>query len=213
MGASKRIAELICQSLAQISKFTIFSIVRFGNVLGSSGSVSPRFKAQIENGGPVTVTHKDITRYFMTISEAAQLVIQAAAMGKGGDVFVLDMGKPIKIIDFAVSMIKSLGLKPHIADSLDTISKNEEDISIIITGLRKGEKLYEELLIGNKPFVTQHPRIMMARELSLPMSELQLILNKLKNACDNYDIPIILNTLKELPLDYIPTDQKINDVS
>lgn len=211
MGASKRIAELICQAQAQISISTTFSIVRFGNVLGSSGSVSPRFKAQIENGGPVTVTHKDITRYFMTISEAAQLVIQAAAMGKGGDVFVLDMGKPVKILDFAISMIKSLGLKPHVTNSLDNISKNEEDMPIIFTGLRKGEKLYEELLIGKKTFITKHPRIMMATELSLPMSELQLILNKLKEACDTYNVPIILNILKELPLDYAPTDQEIND--
>ncbi|WP_255247263.1 nucleoside-diphosphate sugar epimerase/dehydratase [Sphingopyxis sp. GW247-27LB] len=159
MGASKRVCELILQARAERPDVkTVFSMVRFGNVLGSSGSVVPRFKAQIEAGGPVTLTHREITRYFMTIPEAAQLVIQASAMAKGGEVFVLDMGQPVKIFDLATSMIHLSGLSVRSAENPDG------DIQIVETGLRPGEKLYEELLIGDNPEETKHPRIMRARE-------------------------------------------------
>ncbi|PQM27426.1 capsule biosynthesis protein CapD [Sphingopyxis lindanitolerans] len=167
MGASKRVCELILQArAAQPGATTVFSMVRFGNVLGSSGSVVPRFKAQIAAGGPVTVTHREITRYFMTIPEAAQLVIQASAMAKGGEVFVLDMGEPVKIFDLATSMIHLSGL------SVRTAENPEGDIQIIETGLRPGEKLYEELLIGDNPQETKHPRIMRAREGMLHWEDL-----------------------------------------
>lgn len=209
MGATKRIAELICQANAQEASSTVFSMVRFGNVLGSSGSVIPLFRAQIESGGPVTVTHQDITRYFMTIPEAAQLVIQAGAMGKGGDVFVLDMGDPVKIMDVAIGMVKLHGLVPYMVDHPDPIMPNKGDIRICITGLRKGEKLYEELLIGNNPSRTLHPRILTASEVSLPMSELMAMLEQLHQACDNVDLAKIIEILKELPLDYAPDGANI----
>ena len=209
MGATKRVAELICQAHAREVSSTIFSMVRFGNVLGSSGSVIPRFRTQIENGGPVTVTHKDITRYFMTIPEAAQLVIQAGSMGKGGDVFVLDMGDPVKILDLAMSMVKLHGLVPYIVDHPDQALPEQGDIPICVTGLRKGEKLYEELLIGNNPSPTLNPRIMTASEVSLPMNELMAILERLHQACENVDLSAILDILHELPLDYTPLGEKI----
>lgn len=209
MGATKRIAELICQAHAREVSSTIFSMVRFGNVLGSSGSVIPRFRSQIENGGPITVTHKDITRYFMTIPEAAQLVIQAGAMGKGGDVFVLDMGDPVKILDLAMSMVKLHGLVPYMVDHPDQVLPDQGDIPICVTGLRKGEKLYEELLIGNNPSPTLNPRIMTASEVSLPMKELMAILERLHQACENVDLSAILDILHELPLDYTPLGEKI----
>lgn len=212
MGASKRIAELICQAHARETTQTVFSMVRFGNVLGSSGSVIPRFREQIERGGPVTVTHKDITRYFMTIPEASQLVIQAGAMAKGGDVFVLDMGEPIRILDVATSMIKLHGLKPYLADHPDQASAKDGDIAICITGLRKGEKLYEELLIGNNPSPTAHPRIMTASEVSLTMDELQEVLDRLFQACVDFDLPTIVAILHELPLEYMPQSDAIADV-
>ncbi|RDV01463.1 polysaccharide biosynthesis protein [Sphingorhabdus pulchriflava] len=157
MGATKRIAEMVLQVMAEKSSTTRFSMVRFGNVLGSSGSVVPLFKKQIAVGGPVTVTHPEVTRYFMTIPEAAQLVIQAGAMATSGDVFVLDMGEPVKIIDLARRMIELSGLQ---------VKEGEKDdgIEIRITGLRSAEKLYEELLIGEEPMETHHPRIMRARE-------------------------------------------------
>tara|TARA_R110002124_G_C8957156_1_gene513756 strand:- start:596 stop:2503 length:1908 start_codon:yes stop_codon:yes gene_type:complete len=210
MGATKRIAELICQAHAQESSGTVFSMVRFGNVLGSSGSVIPRFRDQIESGGPVTVTHKDITRYFMTIPEASQLVIQAGAMGKGGDVFVLDMGDPVKIMDVAMGMVKLHGLVPYIVDNPDQVLPEKGDIPICVTGLRKGEKLYEELLIGNNPSPTLHPRIMTASEVSLPMASLMAVLDRLRQACEDVDLPRILAILQELPLDYAPMDGKIS---
>lgn len=167
MGASKRVCELILQArAAQRGVKTVFSMVRFGNVLGSSGSVVPRFKAQIAAGGPVTLTHREITRYFMTIPEASQLVIQASAMAKGGEVFVLDMGQPVRIADLARSMIHLSGLSVRDADNLDG------DIEVVETGLRPGEKLYEELLIGDNPEPTNHPRIMRAREGLWPWEEL-----------------------------------------
>jgi FlaA1/EpsC-like NDP-sugar epimerase len=209
MGATKRIAELICQAHASETSPTVFSMVRFGNVLGSSGSVIPRFRAQIESGGPLTVTHKEITRYFMTIPEAAQLVIQAGAMGKGGDVFVLDMGEPVKILDVAMGMVRLHGLVPYMADHPDQILSEKGDIPICVTGLRKGEKLYEELLIGNNPSSTLHPRIMTASEVSLPMDELMAILERLRQACDTVDLYTIVDILHELPLDYIPVGRKI----
>jgi FlaA1/EpsC-like NDP-sugar epimerase len=212
MGASKRIAELICQASAQESTSTVFSMVRFGNVLGSSGSVIPRFRAQIESGGPVTVTHENINRYFMTIPEASQLVIQAGAMGQGGDVFVLDMGEPVKILDLAISMIKLHGLTPYMVDHADQILPDKGDIPICITGLRKGEKLYEELLIGNDPSPTLHPRIMTASEVSLPMEDLMAVLNRLLAACEDYNLPAIVSILHELPLDYAPLSNEISDL-
>jgi FlaA1/EpsC-like NDP-sugar epimerase len=159
MGCSKRIAEMVLQSLAtQPDCKTIFSMVRFGNVLGSSGSVVPKFHQQIEDGGPITVTHKEITRFFMSIPEAVQLVIQAGAMAKGGDVFVLDMGESVKIRDLAKKMISLAGMKLKDKHNL------KGDIEIKYSGLRPGEKLYEELLIGDNVKGTQHGRIMKANE-------------------------------------------------
>ena len=158
MGASKRVCELVLQARAALNGSTVFTMVRFGNVLGSSGSVVPRFTAQIAAGGPVTVTHRDVTRYFMTIPEASQLVIQAGAMARGGDVFVLDMGQPIKIMDLAIAMIRLSGL------TLRDAAHPDGDIAIVETGLRPGEKLYEELLIGEGPQRTMHQRIIKADE-------------------------------------------------
>ena len=184
MGCSKRITELILQGLAEKSdNKTIFSMVRFGNVLGSSGSVVPTFRQQIKDGGPVTVTHKDITRFFMSIPEAVQLVIQAGAMAKGGEVFVLDMGESVKIVELAKRMINLAGLT--IRDE-----KNPEgDIEIEYRGLRPGEKLYEELLIGDNVRGTQHKRIMMAKENHMNWSELEEHLSRLQEVMmsDNPD--------------------------
>jgi FlaA1/EpsC-like NDP-sugar epimerase len=212
MGATKRLAELICQAQAEDAPATRFSMVRFGNVLGSSGSVIPRFRAQIESGGPVTVTHKDINRYFMTISEASQLVIQAGAMARGGDVFVLDMGEPVKILDLAISMVKLHGLSPYMVDHPDQVLPEKGDIPICVTGLRKGEKLYEELLIGANPSPTHHARIMSASEVSLPMAELMPALERLKSACEICDLPTIVTILRTLPLQYRPVSDEISDV-
>ena len=166
MGASKRLAEMVLQAYAQQAADTCFTMVRFGNVLGSSGSVVPLFRRQIAEGGPITLTHLDVTRYFMTIPEAAQLVLQAGAMAVGGDVFVLDMGQPIKIIDLARRMVQLSGLTLCDPDHPDG------DIAIEVTGLRPGEKLYEELLIGDNPEPTGHPRIMKAHEPFLPWDAL-----------------------------------------
>ena len=212
MGATKRIGELICQAEAQGATKTVFSMVRFGNVLGSSGSVIPRFREQIDRGGPVTVTHREINRYFMTIPEASQLVIQAGAMGRGGDVFVLDMGEPVKIMDLAISMVKLHGLIPYIVDHVDQVFPEKGDIPICVTGLRKGEKLYEELLIGNNPSPTQHPRIMTASEVSLPHAELKEVLDRLFDACERFDMPTILSILRELPVDYTPNGIEVSDL-
>ena len=181
MGATKRSAELVLQALAAKQSATKFTMVRFGNVLGSSGSVIPLFKQQIKEGGPVTVTDKDIIRYFMTIPEAVELVIQAGAMGLGGDVFVLDMGKPVKIYDLAKKMIHLTGLE--VKDK----SNPKGDIEIQITGLRPGEKLFEELLIGDNVSDTSHPLIMRAEEDTLAWNELKLILDELKLAIDECD--------------------------
>jgi FlaA1/EpsC-like NDP-sugar epimerase len=182
MGATKRFAELILQALsnnADTAQKTRFTMVRFGNVLGSSGSVVPLFREQIAKGGPVTVTDKRIIRYFMTIPEASQLVIQAGAMGQGGDVFVLDMGEPIRIVDLAKRMIHLSGLQ--IKDD----THPDGDIEIQFTGLRAGEKLYEELLIGDNVSKTSHPRIMRAEETMIPWSELELMLHALEQATKN----------------------------
>ncbi len=212
MGASKRMAELVCQALAQKHQQTRFSMVRFGNVLGSSGSVIPRFRAQIAAGGPVTVTHRDITRYFMTIPEAAQLVIQASAMAKGGDVFVLDMGEPVKILDLAMNMIALYGLKPYILEKSERPEPERGDIGIKIVGLAKGEKLYEELLIGDNPFGTSHPRIMCATEIALPQNELNVFLDRLERACLAFDIAAIRDIFLQAPLAYHPNDADLHDL-
>jgi len=176
MGASKRLAEMVLQALAAEFPATRMSMVRFGNVLGSSGSVVPKFRQQIRDGGPITLTHPDITRYFMTIPEAAQLVIQAGAMAQGADVFVLDMGEPVRIKDLAIRMVELSGL------TVKTDDEPEGDIDIAITGLRPGEKLFEELLIGNNPEPTAHPRIMKAHETHLPWAELQPMVKALEAA-------------------------------
>ncbi len=181
MGASKRLAELVVQDMAKRAKGTVFSMVRFGNVLGSSGSVIPLFKEQIAKGGPVTLTHEDVTRYFMTISEAAQLVLLAGSFSdretsRGGDVFVLDMGKPVRIRDVAVQMIHAAGYSVRDADQPDG------DIEILVTGLRPGEKLHEELLIGEGQLTTPHSKILRAREESLSELEVATALRALRSA-------------------------------
>ncbi|MBL3824551.1 MULTISPECIES: polysaccharide biosynthesis protein [unclassified Marinobacter] len=193
MGASKRLAELVLQGLAQRQSDTIFSMVRFGNVLGSSGSVVPLFRDQIRDGGPVTVTHPDIIRYFMTIPEASQLVLQAGSMGQGGEVFVLDMGEPVKIADLARKMIHLMGLMEK------TDERPDGDIEIVFSGLRPGEKLYEELLIGDNPQGTAHPRIMMAREVSMAWGEVEQTLNRLMRASHEFDCDEIMKILKMAP--------------
>ncbi len=196
MGASKRVAELVLQGLAQRENTTRFTMVRFGNVLGSSGSVVPLFRKQIKHGGPVTVTHPDIIRYFMTIPEAAELVIQAGSMGKGGDVFVLDMGEPVKIVDLAKNMIHLSGL------TLKDQENPDGDIEIKFTGLRPGEKLYEELLIGENTSGTIHQRILRATEKSLPWEEVQPVLNQLTETCENFNCEKIKDILLSIPTDY-----------
>lgn len=206
MGASKRIAELICQSMAANQSDMVISMVRFGNVLGSSGSVIPRFEQQIKKGGPVTVTHRNITRFFMTISEASQLVIQAGAMARGGDVFVLDMGKPVEIAKLAERMIRLQGLRPYLEDdSAEDVA--EGDVCIKFTGLRPGEKLYEELLIGNNPKGTQHPRILSADEILLDSDVLEPVLTRLFAACQAFDIDLIREIFLKLPLEFTPDRQ------
>jgi FlaA1/EpsC-like NDP-sugar epimerase len=194
MGASKRIAEMILQANAHLQPSTKISMVRFGNVLGSSGSVVPRFRQQIASGGPITLTHEGITRFFMTIPEATQLVIQAGALGGSGEVFLLDMGEPIKIIDLAKKMVELSGLKvkePKVKDRLkgdgDGDGEGEGDIEIKITGLRPGEKLFEELLIGETPIPTSHPDIYMGLESFLPKESLLSLLDELLTVCKNND--------------------------
>ncbi|MFD0707024.1 polysaccharide biosynthesis protein [Photorhabdus akhurstii] len=200
MGATKRFAELILQAFAKENSHTKFSMVRFGNVLGSSGSVVPLFEKQIKSGGPITLTHKDITRYFMTIPEAAQLVIQAGALGNNGDVFVLDMGESVKIYDLARKMIHLSGL------TVKDETNPHGDIEIKITGLRPGEKLYEELLIGDNVSGTNHPRIMTANEIFLTWDKLDPLLNNLKTSCENYDFKNIRKILINAPIDFHPKD-------
>jgi FlaA1/EpsC-like NDP-sugar epimerase len=233
MGASKRCCELILQALAaetnlsfepiregvssaQVKQKTQFAMVRFGNVLGSSGSVVPYFRSQIEKGGPITLTHKDIIRYFMTIPEAAQLVMQTGAMAgagtgmndsfnaKGAAVYVLDMGEPVKIFDLACRMVELSGFR--VKDE----NTPEGDIAIEVVGLRPGEKLYEELLIGNNPQATQHPRIMKANEKFIPWSELQPMITSLRMAAVNGDVMMIRSMLQQIVPEYQP-DEKVVD--
>ena len=202
MGASKRMAELVLQALSQaaFNKKTRFCMVRFGNVLGSSGSVVPLFRRQIQEGGPITLTHQDITRYFMTIPEAAQLVIQAGAMGKGGDVFVLDMGDSVKIKDLAEKLVRLSGLEIKDEDNPNG------DIAIECTGLRPGEKLFEELLIGDNVQDTFHERIMTANEAMLSWEDLEPVLNNLDKMCHNFDHESIREILLNAPTGFNPTD-------
>lgn len=193
MGASKRVAELVLQALNQRQQDTTFCMVRFGNVLGSSGSVVPLFRQQIKEGGPITVTHPDIIRYFMTIPEASQLVMQAGAMGKGGDVFVLDMGEPVRITQLAQKMIRLSGLTEK------SPNNPKGDIEIQFTGLRPGEKLYEELLIGDDVEGTSHPRIMTANEVCLTWPETHNLLNRLDRACHEFKVEDVIQLLKDAP--------------
>lgn len=212
MGTSKRLAEMVLQAQAALLQGQVqgqggktrFSMVRFGNVLGSSGSVVPLFRKQIKDGGPITLTDERITRYFMTIPEAAQLVIQAGAMASGGDVFVLDMGEPVKIIDLAKRMVELSGL------ALKDEANPNGDIAIAVTGLRPGEKLYEELLIGDNPLPTSHPRIMKAHEDFLPWDELQAKLGGLGLALDANDVPLIRTLLKDLVPGYQPDGEVVD---
>ena len=200
MGASKRVCELILQGLAARKTDTRFAMVRFGNVLGSSGSVVPRFQKQISEGGPVTLTHKDITRYFMTIPEAAQLVIQAGGMAKGGEVYVLDMGESVRIIDLARAMIRLSGLTER------TDEEPTGDIEIVEVGLRPGEKLYEELLIGENPQPTSHPRIMTATEHMIPWEELEASLAAMKSCLDTGNDADARAHLRKLVPEYQPPE-------
>ena len=199
MGASKRMAELVLQALDARSGngTTRFSMVRFGNVLDSSGSVVPLFRSQLASGGPLTVTHAEVTRYFMTISEAAQLVLHAGAMAQGGEVFVLDMGQPVKILQLARRMVELSGL------SVRDEASPDGDIAITITGLRPGEKLYEELLIGDNPAPTTHPRIMKAHEEFLPWSALEGQLDALRAGVDGGDVAAIKAVLKACVRGYV----------
>ncbi|MDO8319273.1 MAG: capsular biosynthesis protein [Burkholderiales bacterium RIFOXYC2_FULL_59_8] len=190
MGASKRMAELVLQALAMQDSVTCFTMVRFGNVLGSSGSVVPLFRRQLSEGGPLTVTHTEVTRYFMTIPEAAQLVLQAGAMAAGGDVFVLDMGEPVKIIDLARRMVQLSGLSVRDGNHPDG------DIEIAVTGLRPGEKLYEELLIGDNPEPTAHVRIMKAHEDYLAWDALVPHLSTLRAGAEQADLAAIKAVLE-----------------
>jgi FlaA1/EpsC-like NDP-sugar epimerase len=201
MGATKRFAEIVLQGLQKRGSKTRFCMVRFGNVLASSGSVVPLFNEQIKAGGPVTVTHPDMTRYFMTIPEAAQLVIQAGAMAKGGDVFVLEMGCPVRIRDLARRMIHLMGLTVRDADN------PEGDIEIAYTGLRPAEKLYEELLIGNNVTGTEHPMILRAVEHSLPWDRVQKLLDEILVAMARFDCPRALELLREAVAEYKPSPE------
>jgi len=186
---------------------TKFTMVRFGNVLESSGSVVPKFRQQIHDGGPVTLTHAEITRFFMTISEAAQLVIQAGALAEGGDVFVLDMGQPIKVMDLARRMIELSGL-------IVTDEQNPNgDIEIKITGLRPGEKLYEELIIGNNPTPTSHPKILKAHEDFIIWPEMESKLDALETAMNANDVTAIRLMMEQLVNGYTPSGKTVDWVS
>ncbi len=200
MGATKRAAENVLQALAARRSGTCLSMVRFGNVLGSSGSVVPLFRSQIVAGGPLTLTHSEMTRYFMTIPEAAQLVIQAGAMARGGDVFVLDMGEPVRILDLARNMVSLSGLKMR-----DSANPNG-DIEILVTGLRPGEKMYEELLIGDNPEPSPHPRIMRARESFIQEPRLRELLDQLQENLLNRDETAAKTTLMMIVPEFTPQD-------
>lgn len=200
MGATKRAAEVVLQGLHQRSERTRFCMVRFGNVLASSGSVVPLFQEQICRGGPITVTHPDVIRYFMTIPEAAQLVIQAGSMARGGDVFVLDMGKPVRIDDLARRMVNLMGLTVRDASNPDG------DIEILYTGLRPAEKLFEELLIGNNVSGTDHPMILRAMEHSLPWAHVEALLSELLIALRGFDCVAVVDVLRALVIEYKPSE-------
>ncbi|WP_018875701.1 nucleoside-diphosphate sugar epimerase/dehydratase [Thioalkalivibrio sp. ALE31] len=200
MGATKRLAEMVLQDRARERRGTIFSMVRFGNVLGSSGSVVPLFHQQIRDGGPVTVTHPEITRYFMSIPEAAELVIQAGAMAEGGEVYVLDMGEPVRIIDLARRMIRLHGRQVK-EDGMP-----EDGVEIVFTGLRPGEKLYEELLIGDNVEPTAHARIMRAREDCVAPQDLQAALSQLDQAEREMDTERACHTIRAVVHEYAPAD-------
>lgn len=206
MGATKRTAELILQAMASKNSKTIFSMVRFGNVLGSSGSVVPLFKKQIASGGPLTVTHQDITRYFMTIPEAAQLVIQAGAMGIGGDVFVLDMGKSVKIFDMARRMVLLSG------KTIKDAENPNGDIEISVVGLRPGEKLYEELLVGDDVKKTEHPKIMQAHEVFLPLQVLEEKLSLFESIEAENDSLAARNLLQEIVSGFTPSSPIVDSL-
>ena len=198
MGATKRFAEIVLQGIQERSTSTRFCMVRFGNVLESSGSVVPLFREQIRLGGPITVTHKDVIRYFMTIPEAAQLVLQAGAMGKGGDVFVLDMGKPVRIDDLARRMVRLMGLTVRDENNADG------DITIVYTGLRPAEKLFEELLIGSNVTGTEHPMIMRAIEHSMPWQDVQRIIDEMLDALNRNDCDRARDLLMKGVIEYRP---------
>ena len=204
MGATKRFSELILQSMSP-NHHTRMIMVRFGNVIGSSGSAIPLFQQQIKDGGPVTVTHPEVIRYFMSIPEAAELVIQAGAMGKGGDVFVLDMGEPVKIYELAKKLIKLSGMEVKDKDH------PEGDIEILFTGLRPGEKLYEELLIGNNVSTTEHKQIFKAEEEFLTADELSNYLIALEEAEKKGDISGLRDILKKVVHGYVP-EKEIADI-
>ena len=200
MGATKRVAELVLQALAKMQHNTCFTMVRFGNVLDSSGSVIPLFKKQIEEGGPVTVTDENIVRYFMTIPEAVELVIQASAMGQGGDVFVLDMGEPVRINDLAIKMIQLSGLQVRDKDNPDG------DIEIKFIGLRPGEKLFEELLVGDNTQKTENPLIMRAEEIMIDWELLMPILDKLRDSSISSNQEEIHALLTKIVPEFKPQD-------
>jgi len=206
MGATKRFAELVCQDFGRRFDKTRVCMVRFGNVLGSSGSVIPLFTDQINAGGPVTVTHPKVTRYFMTIPEAAQLVLQAGSMGRNGDVFVLDMGEPVRIYDLARRLIQIMG------HTVRDDENPEGDIEIQISGLRPGEKLYEELLLGDNVSGTDHPMIMCAEEERLPSDRLQVLVGELRQACNRHDCEQVHRILLEAVKDYTPKHSLVDVV-
>ncbi|MCK4691913.1 MAG: polysaccharide biosynthesis protein, partial [Desulfuromonadales bacterium] len=196
MGTTKRVAELYVQSLNKTSK-TNFVTTRFGNVLGSNGSVIPTFKAQIEKGGPVTVTHPDVTRFFMTIPEATQLVLQAGSMGSGGEIYLFDMGEPVRIQTLAEELIRLSGLQPH------------EDIEIVYTGLRPGEKLYEELLLdGEGVLPTPHNKICIAQSVTPPHDELVKRMDHLLADAKALDLAGVREKLRQLVPEYTPVENK-----
>jgi FlaA1/EpsC-like NDP-sugar epimerase len=204
MGTSKRLAEMILQAINSAEAHTKFSMVRFGNVLGSSGSVVPLFREQIKKGGPITITDPEITRYFMTIEEASQLVIQAGAMASGGEVFVLDMGEPVRIIDLAKRMIELSGLQIKDKDNPDG------DIEIRTVGLRPGEKLYEELLIGDNPEPTSHVRIMKANERYMAWDALEPLLATLKTHLEDRNVQALRDRLRMLVPEFTPDDALVD---
>jgi len=204
MGATKRLAELCLQALANEPGNTTFSMVRFGNVLGSPGPVFPRFREQIRLGGPITLAHTEMTRFFMTILEAAQLVIQAGAMARGGEVFVLDMDQPVKIATLARRMVELSGL------SVLDDQTPDGDIEIVTTGLRPGEELYEELLIGNSSETTQHPKIMKATEAFVTMGQFEENLNSLRSALSVNDIDLAKQLLNVAVPEHVPDDMTVD---